>query len=90
MPVGGGEEKQVVPQLSEWNRFAVTANGVYFFPDMQTLQLLDEKTGLIRNVAKLEGHSVYAGITMSPDSEHLVFSEETIHHVDVMLVEGFR
>jgi Tol biopolymer transport system component len=90
MPVGGGEEKQVVPYLSGWERFAVTANGVYFFPDSQTLQLLDEKTGLIRTVAKLEGHSLYFGMTISPDSEHLVFSEETILHEDVMLVEGFR
>ncbi len=90
MPVGGGEEKQVVPEVSQWVNFAVTANGVYFFPDKQTLQLLDEKTGLIRTVAKLEGHSVYYGMTMSPDSEHLVFSEETILHVDVMMVEGFR
>ena len=90
MPVGGGEEKQVVPQLSEWVNFAVTANGVYFFPDTQTLQSLDEKTGLIRTVTKLEGHSVNFGMTISPDSERLVFSEETILHVDVMLVEGFR
>ena len=61
-----------------------------FFPDSETLQLLDEKTCLIRTVAKLEGHSLYFGMTISPDSEHLVFSEETILHVDVMLVEGFR
>ena len=80
----------MVPEVSQWVNFAVTANGAYFFPDKQTLQLLDEKTGLIRTVAKLEGHSVYYGMTMSPDSEHLVFSEETILHVDVMMVEGFR
>jgi hypothetical protein len=88
--VGGGEEQQVVPRVSEWNNFVVTANGVYFFPDTQTLQLLDEKTGMIRTVAKLEGHSLSFGITMSPDCGQLVFSEETILHVDVMLVEGFR
>jgi Tol biopolymer transport system component len=90
MPVGGGEEKQVVPQVAGWVHFTVAANGVYFFPDTQTLQLLDEKTGQIRTVAKLEGHSVYAGMTISPDSEHLLFSEETILYADVMLVEGFR
>jgi hypothetical protein len=59
-------------------------------PITRPLQLLDEKTGSIRTVAKLQGHSVYFGMSISPDSEHLVFSEETVLHVDVMLVEGFR
>ena len=90
MPVGGGEEKQVAPVVAAWDRFSVTTKGVYFFSDPKTLQLLDEKTGLIRSVARLEGHSVQTGIAVSPDSAYLVFAEENSDRSDLMLVEGFR
>lgn len=90
MPAGGGEEKQVAPVVSFWDCFSVTAKGVYFFSDLKTLQLLDEKTGEIRTVARLEGHSATQGITVSPDSTYLVFTELSNPHQDLMLVEGFR
>ena len=90
MPAGGGEEKRVAPALAAWDRFSVTAKGVYFFSDAKTLQLLDEKTGEIRTVARLEGHSAENGITLSPDSAYLVFSELSRPRRDLMLVEGFR
>jgi hypothetical protein len=91
MPVGGGEEKQVAPLVAGWSNFCVTAKGVYFFSDPKTLQLLNEKTGLIRTAARLEGHSaMLGGITVSPDSAYLVFSEASSARNDLMLVEGFR
>ncbi len=90
MPVDGGEEKEVAPVVAAWDRFCVTAKGVYFFSDAKTLQLLDETTGLIRTVARLEGHSAMNGITVSPDSAYLVFSERSSLRNDLMLVEGFR
>jgi hypothetical protein len=90
VPVGGGEEKQVAPVVAAWDRFCVTAKGVYFFSDLKTLQLLDEKTGLISTAARLEGHSAMYGITVPPDSAYLVFSERSSVHNDLMLVERFR
>jgi Tol biopolymer transport system component len=89
VPVGGGEEKQVVPSTSD---FAVTAKGVYFvLPDRQTVQLLDEKTGKISTVARLGAeHSSRMGITVSSDDRYLVFTDFGIGHHDLMLVEGFR
>ena len=88
MPVGGGEEKQVVPEVSQWVNFAVTANGVYFFPDKQTLQLLDEKTGL-------DPHGGEEGGTLGVlwDDHVARFRAscvlgDTILHVDVMMVEA--
>ena len=89
MPVGGGQEKQVVPVVDGWNKFGVTAKGVYFISDGKTLQLLDEKTGLIRTLARFQGHSAQYGITVSPDDAYLLFAE-TKNRVDLMLVEGFR
>jgi Tol biopolymer transport system component len=90
MPIDGGEEKQVVPVVTIWANFSVTAQGVYFFPDRKTLQLLDEKTGEIRTVKTLEGHLAWSGITVSPDGKDLVFTELDGVRSDLMLVEGFR
>jgi eukaryotic-like serine/threonine-protein kinase len=90
VPVGGGEERQVAPAVYSWVDFSVTAKGVYFFPDRKTLQLLDEKTGLIRTVTRLEGHLNAGGITVSPDGEYLVFAQLDSDRADLMLVEGFR
>jgi hypothetical protein len=89
MPVGGGEERQVVPGIPDWDSFAVTARGLYFLSDRKTLRLLDEKTGLVRGVARLEGHSADEGITVSGDDAFVIFSQAD-HRVDLMLVEGFR
>lgn len=66
MPVSGGEEKKVAPVVNWWGAFSTTGKGVYFFSDAQTLQLLDEKTGVIRTVARLEGHSAAAGSLCHP------------------------
>jgi len=89
VPVGGGEEKQVVPSTPD---FAVTGKGVYFvLPDTRTVQLLDEKSGKISTVARLGAeHSSGMGITVSSDDHYLVFSDYSIGHNDLMLVEGFR
>jgi hypothetical protein len=86
----GGEEKLVAPVVADFHNFSVTAKGVYFFPDLTTLQLLDEKTGLIRTVARLEGHSAHLGITVSADDAYLVFTEEDNSRSDLMLMENFR
>jgi Tol biopolymer transport system component len=90
VPVGGGVEKQVAPVVVGWDSLSVTAKGAYFLSDAKTLQLLDEKTGLIRTVARLEKHSVANGITVSADDAYLVFSEVSNSRQDIMLVEGFR
>lgn len=58
--------------------------------DLKTLQLLDERTGLIRTVARLEGHLSAGGITVSPGGEYLVFAQLDSDCADLMLVEGFR
>jgi Tol biopolymer transport system component/serine/threonine protein kinase len=89
--VDGGEEKQVAPAVYGLFGFSVTTKGVYFLSDLKTLQLLDGTTGQIRTVAHLGTHYVAAGITISPDSAYLVFTEvKDYNRWDLMLVEGFR
>jgi Tol biopolymer transport system component len=89
MSVAGGEEEQVVPRVLNWASFSVTEKGVYFFSDPKTLQLLDEKTGLIRTVTRLEKHSFTVGMTVSADDAYLIISQLDLR-ADLMLVEGFR
>jgi Tol biopolymer transport system component len=89
MPVAGGQEEQVVPRVFDWQHFGVTEKGVYFFSDPTTLQFLDEKTGLIRTVARLEKHSSTGGMTVSADDTYLIFAQADTRE-DLMLVEGFR
>jgi Tol biopolymer transport system component len=89
MPVEGGEELQVAPHLVSWDGFAVTPKGVYLLSDERTIQLLDEKTGLIRTVAKLEKNTAYSGLAVSADGGFVVFNQME-YRADLMLVEGFR
>jgi Tol biopolymer transport system component len=89
MPTAGGEEKQVAPRVDEWFSFGVTAKGVYFFPDPNTLQLLDERTGRISTVAPLERNSANTGMAVSADDAFVVFAQVDTR-ADLMLVEGFR
>jgi len=89
VPVGGGDEKQVAPGVPY---FALTAKGVYFaMPDTGTVQLLDEKSGKISTVARLGAeHTIGQDITVSSDDHYIVFSDFSLSHADLMLVEGFR
>jgi hypothetical protein len=89
VPVSGGEEKQVAPGVPY---FALTAKGVYFaMPDTGTVQLLDEKSGKISTVARLGAqHTIGQDITVSSDDHYIVFSDFSLSHADLMLVEGFR
>jgi Tol biopolymer transport system component len=89
-PVGGGDEKLVVPHVASWLALAVTAKGAYFLPDKHTVQLFDEKTGQISTVARLGDRSIDFGMTVSADDHYLVFSNREPFHNDLMLVEGFR
>jgi hypothetical protein len=44
MPVGGGEEKQVLPAVAGWGTFGVATKGVYFMTDERTVRFLDTPT----------------------------------------------
>jgi hypothetical protein len=74
----------------EASRFSGSGVCLYFFSDANTLQLLDETTGLIRIVARLDGHSAQEWDHRVSRSAYLVFSERSSLRNDLMLVEGFR
>jgi len=93
MPVGGGDEVQVVPSLHRYN-FALTATGIYY--DTVTLQdkpssieYLDFATGKVTALYTLT-KPVDLGLTVSPDGRYLLFAQNDFSGSDLMLVENFR
>ena len=96
-PVAGGLEMEVAPKACA---LSVTARGIYFLPDSETLQVVDEFIGKIRTVAKAKGFhfddrilaEVAGGVffTVSPDDAYAIFAEGQHTGSDLMLVENFR
>jgi Tol biopolymer transport system component/DNA-binding winged helix-turn-helix (wHTH) protein len=74
--------------------YAVADTGVYFIPGRDPdcrcyhLQFLDFATGQINTVVDIE--DIGEGISVSPDSRSLLFTERSQTNSDVMLVENFR
>jgi dipeptidyl aminopeptidase/acylaminoacyl peptidase len=90
MPIGGGEEKQVLPAIGYWADFHVSAKGVHFFsPDRRTIQFLDAGTGKVSTLATLDRKGGL-GICVSPDDAYVVFAQVDRDTTDLMLVENFR
>jgi hypothetical protein len=93
MPVGGGDEVQVVPSVFRYN-FAVTDRGLYYstpaLPDKaSTIDYLDFATGRLTSLYKL-AKPVDLGLAVSPDRRYLLFAQNDFSGSDLMLVEGFR
>jgi len=90
VPVAGGPEVQVAPKVTFFGGLSLTAKGVYFLPNEDTLQLLDSSTGKIGTVVKAKGYTFGDRISVSPDNAYAVFMEGRLMGSDLMLVENFR
>jgi serine/threonine protein kinase len=93
MPVGGGQETQVQPDVYRAN-YVVTEEGAYFMslPDASgatSIRFLNFATGAVTEIIKVL-KPVDDGLTLSPDRRSLMYSQ--IDHLgrDLMLVDGFR
>ena len=94
MPVGGGEESEVVAGISDWSTFAPLNHGVYFIPrrgpsapaSIQFLSFADGAITTIIGIAK----PVFVGLTVSPDGRSLLYTQIDQESSDLMLVERFR
>jgi len=87
MPVGGGEEVEVIPHV--YCCFNVTARGVYFMPDPYTIRLLDPGSGTVTTVATL-GQNVLGAFCVSPDDRFVVWGQEDRRSSELMLVDDFQ
>lgn len=88
MPVKGGPEVQVLPQVLTWENFDIAAKGIYFNPDGKTIQRLDSSTGKVSTVATPGGH--FFGLCVSPDEAFVGWVQHDHVSIQLMLVEGFR
>jgi Tol biopolymer transport system component len=88
MPVTGGAEVQIIPQVANWMAFAVAAKAIYFTPDGKAIQRLELSSGKIGTLATVE--KGVGSLCVSPDEAFVVWPQ-TDHRTDeLMLVEGFR
>jgi Tol biopolymer transport system component/DNA-binding winged helix-turn-helix (wHTH) protein len=94
MPVGGGEEHEVVAGISDWSTFAPLNHGVYFIARRghtaaASIQFLSFADGAITTIIVI-AKPVFVGLTVSPDGKSLLYTQIDQESSDLMLVERFR
>jgi hypothetical protein len=91
MPVGGGEEREVLETVFD-NCFDFVKDGIYFIANQRRpqLQFLSFATGRIGTIATLPAATLAWGFSVSPDGRWLVYSEFIPFRTNLMLVEGYR
>jgi Tol biopolymer transport system component/DNA-binding winged helix-turn-helix (wHTH) protein len=95
IPVEGGEEVQVAPQprIGYWGYWTVAKDGLYYLNSTTTPNTIDLATpeGKVTHVRKLQATPPpFAGITVSPDGQSLLYTDLTEVGSHLTLVENFR
>jgi hypothetical protein len=92
VPVGGGEETQVLEQLEPGYpaNWGLTAEGIYFY-DAKTkaIEFFSFATRRVTRVAKAE-NEVFTGLAVSPDGRWILNCQLDQETRKIMLVENFR
>jgi Tol biopolymer transport system component/DNA-binding winged helix-turn-helix (wHTH) protein len=92
VPVGGGEEQQVLESIW-WLNFVVVPNGIFFrsgHPDGPwPIQFFSFQTGATKVVAPIQG-SPSPGLSVSSDGRCVLYSQSEQLSSELMLVENFR
>jgi eukaryotic-like serine/threonine-protein kinase len=93
IPVGGGEESQLLPSV-DWRAFTPVNNGIYFIPEpgadgKHFIQFLNFAIGKVKMVAVIP-HRPYLGLSVSPDEHSILYAQVDESSSDLMLVENFR
>jgi eukaryotic-like serine/threonine-protein kinase len=90
MPVGGGEETEVLPSITSWN-FAVMDDGVYFLTGAGhrfAIEFLSFATGKAEVVAPVG--NAYFGFSVSPDRKLILYDQSLPRSSELVLAEGFK
>ena len=92
MPVGGGQETEVVPDVYRVN-YDVTDKGVYFTPHIgrdytSSVEFLSFATGATTSIVKTKPLDL--GLGVSPDGRMLLYSQVDQTSSNIMLVENFH
>ena len=89
MPAGGGAEEQVLQEVVAHSAFGITAKGIYFMPDIDTIQFLDTAASRISTLAT-KHDTIGSYLCASTDDAYVVWMALDRASIDLMLVEGFR
>ena len=90
MPVGGGEETEVLPSITGWN-FAVMDDGVYFLTGtghrfaIEFLSFASGKTEVLAPVG-----SAYFGFSVSPDRKSILYDQSLLPSSELVLADGVK
>ena len=90
MPVGGGEETEVLPSITNWN-FAVMDDGVYFLTGTGhrfAIEFLGFATGKAEVVAPVGDG--YFGFSVSPDRKLILYDQSLPPSSELVLAEGLK
>jgi serine/threonine protein kinase/WD40 repeat protein len=90
MPVGGGEETEVLPSIKSWN-FAVMDDGVYFLTGTGhrfAIEFLSFATGKAEVVAPVG--DAYFGFSVSPDRKLILYDQSLPPSSELVLAEGLK
>jgi Tol biopolymer transport system component len=90
MPVGGGEETEVLPSITNWN-FAVMDDGIYFLTGTghrYAIEFLNFATGKTEVVAPVG--DAYFGFSVSPDGKWILYDQTLPPSSELVLAEGIQ
>jgi eukaryotic-like serine/threonine-protein kinase len=93
MPLGSGEERQVLSTVFLRNFFAA-GKGVYFMTPRSptgefSIQFLNTATGKVNTIITISGNPAN-GLSVSPDGRSILYAQADSLGQDLMLVENFR
>ena len=92
VPVGGGEETLVLPEISNWGAFDVTRTALYYVRSVEgkhQLHRLRFVDGADDVLLRLERPYDF-GVSVAPGDGAVLFSERDVDSSDLMLVESLR
>ncbi len=92
LPVGGGEEKQVLKSVF-WRDFAPVDDGIYYMPETAadgstSVRFRRFSTGEDTEIAEIK--NPVTGLTVSPDRKTILFSLDVRTGSNIMVVDNFR
>jgi hypothetical protein len=94
VPIEGGESRQVLESLANFDAYKVTDDGIYFIPSPHatkgySIRFLELATGEIRTIAEL-GKLGCRDLAIAPDRRWALYTQINQSGGDLMLVENFR
>jgi Tol biopolymer transport system component len=91
MPLGGGPVETVLPMIGRG--YVIRGNRIWHIArnarNKPEIRFLDLATGKTTTVLELE-KPTYVGLELSPDGNHIYYSQVDQDNTDLMLVEGFQ